>query len=122
MPLLFIHHNLPFSPLIIPRPIPPIHLASDILHLLQRRADLHHRVANHTRVQTKRPLNSVLSFRARVEAHNEVVAVVVGCALLACGFGEEEGAPVCDAADDAAGCEDLVACCAGDPGRGLLGD
>lgn len=59
----------------------------------------------------------MLSFRARVEAHNEVVAVVVSCALLARGFGKEESAPVCDAADYAAGCEDLVACCAGDSGR-----
>jgi hypothetical protein len=56
----------------------------------------------------------VLCLCARVEAHDEVVAVVVGCALLAGGFGEEESAPVCDAADDAAGGEDLVACCTGD--------
>jgi hypothetical protein len=51
----------------------------------------------------------VLCLCARVEAHNEVVAIVVGCALLAGGFGEEESAPVCDA------------CCAGDPGGSVLG-
>jgi hypothetical protein len=63
----------------------------------------------------------VLCLCARVEAHDEVVAIVVCCALLASGFGEEEGAPVCDAADDAAGCEDLIACCASDSGGCVLG-
>ena len=61
----------------------------------------------------------MLCLCARVEAHDEVVAIVVGCALLAGGFGEEESAPVCDAADDAAGGEDLVACCAGDSEVGV---
>ena len=50
------------------------------------------------------------------------MAVVVGCALLAGGFGEEEGAPVCEAADYAAGGEDLVAGCAGDSGRERVRD
>jgi hypothetical protein len=63
----------------------------------------------------------VLCLCARVEAHNEVVAIVVGCALLARGFREEESAPVCDATDDAAGCEDLIACCASDSGGCVLG-
>jgi hypothetical protein len=63
----------------------------------------------------------VLCLCARVEAHDEVVAIVVGCALLARGFGEEESAPVCDAADDAACSEDLVACCASDSGGCMLG-
>lgn len=63
----------------------------------------------------------MLCLCARVEAHDEVVAVVVGCALLAGGFGEEKSAPVCDAADDAAGGEDLVACCASDSGGSVLG-
>jgi hypothetical protein len=56
----------------------------------------------------------MLCLCARVEAHDEVVAVVVGCALLAGGFGEEESAPVCDAADDTTGGEDLVSSCASD--------
>lgn len=46
---------------------------------------------------------------------------MVDCALLAGGFGEEESAPVCDAADDAAGSENLVACCASDSGEDVLG-
>ena len=48
------------------------------------------------------------------------MAVVVGCALLAGGFGEEEGAPVGEASDDATGGEDLVACCARDSGGDVL--
>jgi hypothetical protein len=63
----------------------------------------------------------VLCLCARVEAHDEVVAIVVSCALLARGFGEEESAPVCDAADDAACGEDLVACCASDSGGYVRG-
>ena len=42
------------------------------------------------------------------------MAVVVCGALFARRFGEEEGTPVADAADDAAGGEDDVACCACD--------
>ena len=105
----------PHSPLLIsPRPVSPINLSTNILNLIELRPNLDHRVANHARIQTERPLDSVLRLRARVEAHDEIVAVVVGSALLASGFRKEEGAPVCDAADDAAGGEDLVACCAGD--------
>lgn len=107
----------PSLPLIAARTISPINLPTHIPNLIELRANLHHRVANHARVQTESPLDGVLCLCARVEAHDEVVAVVVGCALLAGGFGEEESAPVCDAADDAAGGEDLVACCAGDSGN-----
>jgi len=106
-------------PLIGTRSISPINLPTNILNLIELRPNLHHRVANHARIQTECPLDSVLCLCARVEAHDEVVAIVVGCALLAGGFGEEESAPVCDAADDAAGGEDLIACCAGDSGGRL---
>ena len=101
--------------------ISPIHLSTNIPDLIELRSDLDHRVADQTRVQTESPLDGVLCLCARVEAHDEVVAIVVGCALLAGGFGEEESAPVCDAADDAAGGEDLVACCARDSEGGMLG-
>jgi hypothetical protein len=96
------------------RAIAPVRLASDIPDLVQLRSDFHHRVADHARVQTESPLNGVLRLCARVEAHDEVVAVVVESALLAGGFGQEEGPPVCEAADYAAGGEDLVSGCAGD--------
>jgi hypothetical protein len=118
-PLMTISPNLPFL-LLVARSIAPINLPSHVPNLIQLRANLDHRIANHSRVQTERPLHRVLSFGARVEAHDEVVAVVVGCALLAGGFGEEESAPVCDAADNATGSEHLVAGCAGDSGGCVL--
>jgi hypothetical protein len=55
----------------------------------------------------------MLRLRARVEAQNEIVALVVFGALLSRWFGEQEGAPVADASDYAAGSEDDVAGCAG---------
>ena len=60
----------------------------------------------------------MLGFRAGVETQDKVVALVVGGACFARGFGEQEGAPVGDAADDTAGGEDDVACCAGDSAGG----
>ncbi len=49
-----------------------------------------------------------------VEAHDEVVAAGVQLLVLAVGLGEEEGAPVGNAADYAAGVEDEGAGCFGD--------
>lgn len=51
----------------------------------------------------------MLRLGAAVEAQDEVVPGVVGCALLARGVGEQKGAPVGDTADDATGGEDDVA-------------
>lgn len=56
----------------------------------------------------------MLRARGGVEANDEVVAVVVRGALLARGFGQQEGAPVCYASDHAAGIENDVAGCFGD--------
>jgi hypothetical protein len=103
-----------FSPLVGTRAIAPVRLAANIPHFVQLGSDFDHRVADHARVQTERPLDGVLGLCARVEAHDEVVAIVVECALLAGGFGQEEGSPVCETAHYAAGGEDLVSCCAGD--------
>ena len=61
----------------------------------------------------------MLRLRARVEAQDEVVALVVFSALLSRWFGEQEGAPVGDASNYAAGVEDDVAGCAGDSGKML---
>ena len=102
------------SPLVGTRTIAPVRLSANIPHFVQLCSDLHHRVADHARVETESPLDGVLGLCARVEAHDEVVAVVVEGALLAGGFGQEEGSPVCEAADYAAGGEDLVSGCASD--------
>ena len=92
-----------YSPLVVTRAIAPVRLAADIPHFVQLCSDFDHRVADHARVQTESPLDGVLGLCARVEAHDEVVAIVVECALLAGGFGEQEGSPVCEAAHYAAG-------------------
>ena len=60
----------------------------------------------------------MLCLRARVEAEDEVVALMVCSALFSGWFGEEECAPVRDPADYAAGGEDDVACCSSDSGEG----
>ena len=56
----------------------------------------------------------MLGFRAAVEAQDKVLALVVCGACFPRRFGEEEGAPVRDAANYAAGGEDLVASCSCD--------
>ena len=56
-----------------------------------------------------------------VEAHDEVVAGVVLGLVLRRGLGEQERAPVRQAADHAAGGEDLLAGCARDSARGVSG-
>jgi len=76
-----------FPPLVGTHTTAPVRLAADIPHFVQLCSDFHHRVADHARVQTEGPLDGVLSFCARVEAHDKVVAIVVECALLAGGFG-----------------------------------
>jgi hypothetical protein len=58
----------------------------------------------------------MLCARARIKAHDEVVADVVRGLQFAGGFGEEEGAPVGYAADDAVGFEDDFASGLGDSG------
>lgn len=56
----------------------------------------------------------MLGFSAAVESQDEVVALVVCGALFAGGLGEEESAPVGDAADDTAGGQDEGAGGSGD--------
>ena len=51
----------------------------------------------------------MLCARASIEAHDEVVADVVGGLQLPRGLGQEEGAPVGDAAHDAVLLEDDLA-------------
>lgn len=59
---------------------------------------------------------------AAVEAHDEVVPVVVQLLGLSSGLGQEECAPVADAAHHAARVQDYVAGCFGDSaGVGLVG-
>lgn len=94
---------------LIPR-IRPLGHTPDITDLFQPIAHLHHAISYHPRIQSKRSFHRVLCLRARVEAQNEVVALVIFRALLAGWFGEQEGTPVADASDYTARAEDDVAC------------
>ena len=61
----------------------------------------------------------MLCLCARVEAQDEVVALVVFGALFPCRLREEEGTPVRYTANNAAGGEDDVSRCSSDSNAGL---
>jgi hypothetical protein len=84
-------------------------LARYVLDLLKLCAHLDDGVADQARIQAHGAAERVLGAGAGVEAHDEVVADVVGRLQLAGGLGQEEGAPVGDATDDAVLLEDHLA-------------
>jgi hypothetical protein len=86
----------------------------DIGNLLELGAHLDNRVPDETRVQGHGLAQRVLGARARIEAHDEVVSVVVCRLQLLRGLGKEEGAPVGDATHDAVSLEYNSACGFGD--------
>ena len=86
----------------------------DIGNLLELGTHLHNRVPDEARVQGHGLAQRVLGARARVEAHDEVVSVVMCRLQLLRGLGEEEGPPVGDATHDAVALEDDSACGFGD--------
>ena len=96
----------PHSVPILLQPPPPLHPAADLPNLLQRLPQPHDRKPNHPRIQPQRLSYGVLSPCGAVEAHDEVVAAVVGGLVFAGPFGEQEGPPVGDVADYAARGED----------------
>lgn len=81
--------------------LPELCLPWDVLDLLKLRAHLYDRIPNQARVERHSLSQGVLCAGARVEAHNEVVAVVVGRLQFLRRLGEEESAPVRNAAHDA---------------------
>lgn len=95
----------------------PIHRPTNILDLLQRCPQLHDTKPDHPRIPRQQIPHSILSLNRTVEAHDEVVAAVVAGLMFVSGAGEQEDAPVGDAADDAAGPEHDSAGCAGDSKR-----
>ena len=84
-------------------------LARNVLDLFKLGAHLDNRVAYQTGVQAHCAAQRVLCAGAGVEAHDEVVADVVGGLQLLRGLGQQEGAPVGDAAHDAVLLEDDLA-------------
>lgn len=91
-------------------------LARNVLDLFELCAHLHDGVAYQTRIQAHCAAQRMLCAGARVEAHDEVVANVVGGLQLLRGLRQEEGAPVGHAAHDAILLEDDLAGCLCDSG------
>ena len=78
-----------------------LRLPCDILDLLELCAHLHDRVSNQAGVERHGLSQGVLRAGTRVEAHDEVVAVVVGRLQFLRWFWEKESAPIRDTAHDA---------------------
>ena len=105
------------TPQIGPPPL-PIHRSLHINDILQPLPHLHNPTPNHPRINCYCFPHELLHRGRGIEPHYEVVSAVVAHLVLFGGFGEEEGAPVCYAADYATLGEDKIACCAGDSRRG----
>jgi hypothetical protein len=97
--------------------LPELGHTRHVLDVLKLLAHLHDRISDQARIQTHCASQSVLCACTGVEAHDEVVAVVVGRLQFLRGLGEQEGAPVGVAAHDAALGQDDVACRFGDSGQ-----
>jgi len=103
-------HPLPHPPHLprqhlrrIPRPLhPPPH----ILNLPQRLPQPHHPTPYHPWINRHSLVHQALRRGRGVEAHDEVVPGVVSHLMLLYRLGEQEGAPVGQAADDAPAGED----------------
>ncbi len=83
-------------------------------------SNLHNTESDHSGVETKGSAHIGLGGGVGVEAHDEVVAGMVLGLMFCRGFREEEGTPVCEAADYAARGEDEGAGCACDSGVWLV--
>ena len=100
-------------------PLPlPLHHPFHLRDILQPPAHPHDSTPDHSRIHGHGLPDELLNGRGGVEAEDEVVAGVVPRLVLLDGFGEEVGAPVCEAADDAAVGEDEGTGCVGDSWRG----
>lgn len=85
----------------------PFDLALDILDLLQLVAQLDDGEVDHTRVETEGASDGCLNGTGAIEAHDEVVTLAVSGLVLGGDLGQTEGTPVGEAANDAAGADDL---------------
>ena len=102
-----------------PPPLPlPLHHPFHLGDILQPPSHLHDPAPHHPRIYSHCLLDELLDGRGGVEAEDEVVAGIVPRLVLLDGFGEEVGAPVCEAAEDAAVGEDEGAGCVGDSRKG----
>lgn len=111
------HRVIPSTLWLIRHDVSPLRLARYVLNFIKCVSQLDNRVPDHPRILAQRLPDRVLCFRRAVEPHDEVVACLMQFLMLARRFGEQEGAPVRDAPDDAAGVEDDVASGTGDTKR-----
>lgn len=124
--LLFIHislcckqgivHSLSSSQIAAFPCLSELGLPCDVFDLLKLGAHLDNRIPDQTGIKRHCLSQRVLCARTRVEAHDEVVAVVVGCLQFLRGLWEQEGAPVRDAAHDTIPLENNLASGFGDSG------
>jgi hypothetical protein len=66
---------------------PPLHLTNHTPQFLQRTPHLHHRIPQHSRIQTQCSLDCVLCSSTAVEAANKVMACIVGDCVFSHGLG-----------------------------------
>ena len=100
----------------------PLHISTSpklrspryVLDLLKLGAHLDDTVSDQARVQAHCSPQGVLCARTRIEAHDEVVAIVVCRLELLRRLGEQKGAPVGDAAHDTLLIENDFTSCFGD--------
>ncbi len=96
-----VHHTLNSRPKLRQTP--------HILNILQRPPHPHNTIPNHPRIQPQRPFHRMLRLGRAVEPHNEVMPRMVQGAVFPQRLGQQEGAPVCDAADNAGAVDNDVA-------------
>lgn len=87
----------------------PLYLAFGILDLLQRGSHFHAAYSDHPWILYQCVRYYSLCRSRAIESHNEVVAAVIIRLVFVYGFGEEKGAPICNAANDAASVNDQLA-------------
>lgn len=95
--------------------LPFLRLAVKIFDLFQFAAELDEGVTDHAGIETKCSSHAMLCLGIRIEAQDEIVALMMNNACLADLVWEEEDAPVRDAAHDTASCKNLVASSLDDP-------
>jgi hypothetical protein len=95
-----IYHSMLYNSSIAPS-LSELRGTGDIGNLLELGAHLDNRVSDQAGVQRHGLAQRVLGARARIEAQDEVVPVVVCRLQFLGGLGKEEGAPVGDAAHNA---------------------
>lgn len=103
-----LYHPVTSNPLPIPSlPSLPHSFPPNTRDLFKFTPHLHNTKSQHPRIQPQRLPHRMLRLTPSVKPQDEILALVVqGTAGFADGFGKEEGSPVGDAADNAAGAED----------------